>query len=145
MGTKVKSGGGAIDVLIIARPSRFQDGLKVIIQALDWVRQTGLMTEWTAVPDYIQRYQPALVIYDVNDLGSMTWVEAKSLSLSCEKTKCIAIIDRAQQRELADVLGADAILLRGFTTELLYSTMRTLVVAYDPAVPVTRPLSLLQT
>ena len=47
MGTKVKSGGGAIDVLIIARPSRFQDGLKVIIQGLDWVRQTGLVTEWT--------------------------------------------------------------------------------------------------
>ncbi len=144
MGTKVKSGGRAIDVLIVAQPSRFQDGLKVIIQALDWVERIDTVTQWTAVSDYIQRYQPALVIYDVHDLGAMTWVEAGSLRLSCEKTKCIAIIDRAQQRELTQALGADAILLRGFTTELLYSTMRTLIVAYDPAVPVTGPLSQLR-
>jgi hypothetical protein len=32
-------------------------------------------------------------------------------------------------------------LLRGFTTELLYQTMRTLIVAYDPAVPVTGSLN----
>lgn len=144
MGTKMKSGGGVIDVLIVARPSRFQDGLKAIIQALDWVGNVRAIPQWTAVSDHIQHYQPALVIYDVHDLGTMTLVEVESLQLSYAKMKCIAIIDRAQQRELAQAVGADAILLRGFTTELLYSTMRTLIVAYDPAVPVTGPLSQLR-
>lgn len=144
MGNKVKPSDGVIDVLIVAHPNRFRDGLKAIIQALAWVERVGTVTEWTSVSDYVERFHPALVIYDVTDFDTLTWVEAGSLRLSCEDTKCIAIIDRAQQRSMAQSMGADAILLRGFSTELLYSTMRTLIVAYDPAIPVTGPLGQLR-
>ncbi|MBE2220100.1 MAG: hypothetical protein IAF02_01085 [Anaerolineae bacterium] len=140
MGTKVKSGGGVVDVLIVAQPSRFRDGLKAIVQALAWVGKAGTVEQWTAVSDYVLRYQPAIVIFDINDLAPITWVEAGYLRSACQNTKCIAIIDRAQQRSMAQAMETDAILLRGFSTELLYDTMRTLIVAYDPAVPVTGPL-----
>jgi DNA-binding NarL/FixJ family response regulator len=145
MKNKVEPSGGVVDVLIVAQPNRFRDGLKAIVQALTWVEKVGQVSDWTAVPDYVQRYHPALVIYDVSGLDTLTWVESATLRASCKKTKCIAIIDRAQQRSMAQAMGIDAILLRGFTTELLYSTMRTLIVAYDPAVPVTGPLGQLRT
>jgi DNA-binding NarL/FixJ family response regulator len=145
MGNKVKPAGGVVDVLIVAQPSRFRDGLKAIVQALTWVERVGTVEQWTAVSEYVQLYQPAIVIFDMNDLDPITWMEAGFLRASCQKTKCISIIDRAQQRSLAQAMGTDAILLRGFSTELLYSTMRTLIVAYDPAVPVTGPLGQLRT
>jgi len=144
MGIKVNLESGDVDVLVVALPSRLRDGLTAVIQALSWVGRVGAVAQRTAVSDYVQRYRPALVIFDVNDLELMTQVEAKILRASCQKTKCIVIIDRAQQRSMAQVMGAEAILLRGFSTELLYSTMRTLIVAYDPKVPVTGPLSELQ-
>lgn len=144
MGIKVKPGGGVVDVLIVAQPSRFRDGLKSIVQALSWVEQVGTVEQWTAVSDYVQRYQPAIVIFDINDLDTATWIEASTLRLSCQKSKCIMIIDRAQQRSVAKAMGAEAILLRGFSTDLLYNTIRTLIVAYDPEVPVTGPLGQLR-
>lgn len=136
----IKRSDSCVDVLIVALPSRFRDGLKTIVQALTWVERVGVAPGWTAVYDYVQRYQPAIVIFDVTDLNLRTAEDANRLCLACQSAKSIAIIDRAQQREVAQAVGANAILLRGFTTELLYHTMRTLVVAYDPAVPVTGPL-----
>jgi DNA-binding NarL/FixJ family response regulator len=130
----------SVDVLIVALPSRFRDGLKTIVQALTWVERVGVVPGWTAVFDYVQHYQPAIVIFDVADLNLLTAEDANCLCQAYQQAKSIAIIDRAQQREVAHAVGANAILLRGFTTELLYHTMRTLVVAYDPAVPVTGPL-----
>lgn len=140
MGNKAKSNGKLVDVLIVAQPNRFRDGLKSIIQALAWVKRVGTVADWTAVSDYVQCYHPALVIYDIKDLDSMTWLNAKAVRFSYENIKCIAIIDRAQQRSMAKAMATDAILLRGFSTDLLYNTMRPLIVDYDPTVPVTGPL-----
>jgi DNA-binding NarL/FixJ family response regulator len=144
MENKMKPGGGVVDVLIVAQPSRFREGLKTIIQALTWVGKVNTLEHWTAVSNYVLRYHPAFVIFDMSDLDTITWVEAGTLRKSCRKTKCIAVIDRAQQRSKAQAMEADAILLRGFSTDLLYDTMRTLIVAYDPAVPVTGPLGQLR-
>ena len=129
-----------VNVLIIAQASRFRDGLKVIVQALNWVGNVAAFTQETAVYDYVQRYQPALVIFDVDDLGSVTAEEVETIKTTCHNIKCLAIIDRAQQREIAQAMGADVVLLRGFTTELFYHTIRTLVIAHDGTVPVTGSL-----
>jgi DNA-binding NarL/FixJ family response regulator len=144
MGTKAKSNGKLVDVLIVAQPNRFRDGLKSIVQALTWVERVGTVANWTAVSDYVYRYHPAFIIYDIKDLDSIIWREARTVRISFEKIKCIGIIDRAQQRSLAQAMDTDAILLRGFSTDLLYSTMRTLIVDYDPTVPVTGPLGQLR-
>ena len=141
MGNKIKLGSGVVDVLIVAHPSRFRDGLKAVVAALSWVERVGTVGQWTAVSDYVQRYQPAIVIFDVDNLDPVTWVEAEAMRASCNKTKCIAIIDRVQQREVAQTMAADATLLRGFTTDLLYHTIRTMVAVYDPTVPVTGSLT----
>jgi DNA-binding NarL/FixJ family response regulator len=144
MTNKTKSSGGVVDVLIVAQPSRFRDGLKAIIEALAWVERVGTLEEWRVIPEYVQQYHPAIVIFDMSDLDAITWGETGSLRESCQRTKCVAIIDRAQQRSMAQAMKMDAILLRGFSTDFLYDTMRTLIVAYDPAVPVTGPLGQLR-
>lgn len=144
MENNLKPGGRVVDVLIVAQPSRFRDGLKAIVQALAWVNKVGTVDDWIVVPENINRYHPALVIIDIDDISPVTWVEAEMLRGSFQKTKCIAIIDRAQQRSMAQAVGVNATLLRGFSTDLLYNTMRTLIVAYDPAVPVTGPLGQLR-
>jgi DNA-binding NarL/FixJ family response regulator len=145
MGNKVKQGDGVVDVLVVARPSRFRDGLKAVIQALSWVERVGMVDSWAGIPEYLRRFHPAIVLFDIDELDPITWVEAEKLRSACQHTKCIAIIDRAQQRDVAHAMGVDATLLRGFSTDLLYHTLRTMVVAYDPKVPVTGPLTNLRT
>lgn len=145
MANQIKPDGGIVDILIIAQANRFRDGLKAIVQGLDWVGSVGTVAQWTAVPDYVQYYQPAVVIFDVDDLEPVTAGEAEALKTMCRQIKCLAIIDRAHQHDIAQAMGADVILLRGFTTETLYHTLHTLVVAYDAAVPVTKPLGQLPT
>lgn len=141
MGIVTKRSGGNVDVLLVAGPSRFRDGLKTIMQGLTWVERVGVVASWTAVFDYIQLYQPAIVVFDVVELTPMGRDDMNRLRSWCQNAKSIVIIDRAQQRELAQAVAADAILLRGFSTELLYQTMRTVVVTYDATVPVTGPLN----
>jgi DNA-binding NarL/FixJ family response regulator len=114
-------------VLIVARASRFRDGLKAVVQALSWVEQVDVIAGWTAVSQYLTTYQPALVILDASDLSSASWMDIGFLRTACSPFKCLVMIDRAQQRAVAQAVGADAILLRGFSTELLYQTMETML------------------
>jgi DNA-binding NarL/FixJ family response regulator len=114
-------------VLIVARASRFRDGLRAVVQALSWVEQVDVAAEWTAVSKYLTTHQPALVILDAADLSSASGVDIGIMRTACSETKCLVMIDRAQQRTVAQAVGADAILLRGFSTELLYQTMETML------------------
>ncbi len=66
MGMKVKLESTSVDVLIVALPNRFRDGLTAVIQALSWVGRIGAVAQRMAVSDYVRRYRPALVIFDVN-------------------------------------------------------------------------------
>ncbi len=131
-----------VDVLILAQPSRMRDGLKAIVQALGWVKQVDTVEHWFTLSSHLPNNRPVIVIIDLSGLDALSLSKLMEMRKACRNAKCIAIIDRAHQRSDAQTLGADAILLRGFSTELLYSTMRTLMAPFDPNVALNGPLSI---
>jgi len=118
-------------VLVIARQSRLRDGLQAVLRAAPWVDDVVCAEGQTAVTllGFPEMPMPALTILDIEALRDATLREWPGWCTRAGQTQLIVLVGTAQQRPQADALGAEAILLKGFSTETLYQTMERLLKA----------------
>ncbi|MCB8982277.1 MAG: response regulator transcription factor [Ardenticatenaceae bacterium] len=112
-----------VTVLVIARQGRLRDGLQAILQASPWVDEVVCQQPQTAVPFFPLLENPTLIVLDIDVLQTFPQSERHGWRAAAGDPRLIVLVNTAQQRHQALELVADAILLKGFSTETLYRTL----------------------
>ena len=115
-----------MNILLIGHLGRFRDGLEAVLAAHSQVQticcadniSVGLTMLW-------REQRPFLILIDGNQIELEPIDTIKQYSHS--KLPLIFIADTLHQQEAAYAAGADAVLLRGFSKDSLYSTLNSFV------------------
>ncbi len=116
-----------LSLLIVAQPGRVRDSLEVLlnsIPAMAHVRATDdiVLNEQTVENNRLS----SLIVLDVNLTGERAWFLLKQLKEKQLTSKCIVLVESRKQQYRAKALGADAVLLKGFTASEIFVTIEKL-------------------
>jgi DNA-binding NarL/FixJ family response regulator len=117
------------DALVVARPGRLRDGLSALLTALPYVGRVHLADSRSSALAALVEQRPSLILLDagVPDDGMPT-LECRLKAVE-PHARCIVITDDPDRPRVATPGGADAILLKGFTTPQLYLAVERLLSA----------------
>ena len=109
-------------ILVLAEPSRMRDGLQALLETL-WQGPILTGSDTAIISKAITETDQAVVLLDaalanVNVCDTLHW-----LKTTYPKLTCVALVDHIHQEQLAKTAGADAVLLKGFSTEQLYGVV----------------------
>jgi len=114
-------------VLVVAKPGRLRDSLRVLLNSLPGIATVEAMEDARAAMHAMTDCAPDMVILDTsisNDGGQSLLHEIKN---AWPMTCAIAVAQDLEQQSQAVGAGADAALLRGFPTRQLFETIDALV------------------
>ena len=114
--------------LIAARPGRLRDGLRAMLTATPHIVAIDQADEGRAALDLAAQYHPNLVLLDTSLSPSDFKTVLQKLTAETEHPRCLALVDNDRQQLEAKSCGADAVLLKGFSTEMLFSTVENLLI-----------------
>ena len=102
-------------VLIIAHPGRIRDGLRALLRAIPEIGAILQANDSPSASQIIAEYHPDLVLIDSKLVNSNIQSMPKEIKAMSPHTRCILLVDNLQQQSMADVTGADTVLLSGFS------------------------------
>lgn len=114
-------------ILYVAYRDRFREGLQAVLQA--WGRFDNVVCQEpaTAVAALSAGPIPTLSILDADVLDALPWPEWRAWRAGLKESPLLVLISTGQQRSQATSLGANSVLLKGFSTETLYRTITALL------------------
>jgi PAS domain S-box-containing protein len=116
-----------IPVLIVAKPDRMRESLRLLIELRRDTRVVGLADTWASALEMIDQCNPAIVILDTNVSLTDSWERIlKQIKAASFPTRCLVLSDSSQALQAAQSSGADAVLVKGFATEKLFAAIETL-------------------
>jgi DNA-binding response OmpR family regulator len=117
--------------LIVATPGRMRD-------SLSWLLASGLdrvairtADDGRAARRLVAEQCPALVLLDTNLPGEDAWALLELICANGHQSRCLVLADSMQQQRQARNVGADASLLKGFSTVELYAVVERLLAARE--------------
>jgi DNA-binding NarL/FixJ family response regulator len=122
---------GKANVLVVAKPGRMRNSLQTLLQIMPRLKVADLASDKSSAMQILTRYNPALVILDVNLPDCQTWVLLAQIQQTRPQTRCLLFVDSIEQRRAAKLAGADAVLLKGFGTGELFTTIEQLLALYN--------------
>ncbi len=128
-------------VLIIGHAGRLLDGLFTILRSLPGIGEIFTANDFEAGYVLVVRQQPSLVVVDADESFMGDCVFLKKLLSQYRQTRCLVIVNTFDQAAQAKQMGADAVLLRGFSTSALHQVLAALAVIPEKKSG-TRPLDL---
>ena len=112
-----------IALVIIAPPGRQRDGLRVLLQAYDKIALVGEADDLASGAQVIAERAPALAVLQGGEGGEAFWAELRQLKAQCPNVRFTVVVPDYHQAELARAAGADAVLMEGFTSEIMFATI----------------------
>ncbi len=116
-----------VDTLIIASPGRFRDSLSVLLRAGELVSLVGQADNGVSGLKMIDALRPNLVLMDADLPNGDTWDVLEHIKRTWPQVRCLILAHTQQQERDAQTAAADSCLRDGFTTEILFGTLRDLI------------------
>ena len=110
----------AASVLIIGPAGRLRDGLRTILHTFPGIGEIIAAEDFTSGYEQAVKIRPCIVIVDADDSLEDECVLLKQLLSRYDHARCLLIANTMRQAARARRVGADAVLLRGFSTNNLY-------------------------
>ena len=113
--------------LIVASPGRIRDSLKTMLRAVPSIHTILQANDGPSAAKIITEHRPILVLLDSrlanNDIQSVSrQIKAKS-----PQTRCVILVDNAQQQWMAKVADADTVLPIGCPATKFFTTIEGLL------------------
>ena len=115
-------------VLIIGPAGRLRDSLRTILHTFPGIGEVFAADDFKSGYKQAAKNHPSIVIIDADNSLEDECVLLKQLLSRHDHARCLLIANTIRQAARARRVGADAILLRGFSTESLYLTLVDLAV-----------------
>lgn len=120
-----------INVLVVAKPGRIRNSLQALLRIMPRLRMTDLASDDVSAMQIVAQYNPALIIMDVDLPECQAWILLAQLKQTQPQIRCLFFVNSIEQRHTAQIAGADAILLKGFGTLELFTTIEQLIPHYQ--------------
>ena len=121
----------SVSVLIVARPGRTREGLRALLRTIPRIEIVGEVGQGSAALEMVTRERPALVLLNSSLPFEEAWMALKQIKAEWPQTQCIVVADNIPQQGLAQAAGADGVLLKGFATETLFTTIDEVLARID--------------
>lgn len=112
-----------VPVLIVARPGRMRAGLRALLRMIPTIELVGQVDQGLAALERVTQARPALVLLDSSLPFAEMELALRQIKAEWPQTQCIVVADNIPQQGLARAAGADGVLLKGFATETLFTTI----------------------
>jgi len=114
-------------VLLVAKPSRMRDGLRAFIRTIPYLRIVGQADDSPSAQVLVSEQRPALVLLGANLPNDEVQTVLAQTKAECPETRCIVLVDSTQRQWLAEIAGADIVLLTGFPPARFVNTVEELL------------------
>ncbi|MBN1217749.1 MAG: hypothetical protein JXM69_02380 [Anaerolineae bacterium] len=109
--------------LIVASPGRIRDGLRTLLRAVPRIETIFQASDGPSASRIIKDWHPALVLLDSklanNDIQSVS----RQIKTESPQTRCIMLVDHAQQQWMAKIAEADSVLTIGCPAGEFFTTV----------------------
>ena len=120
-------------ILIVTKQSRTLDGLRALLRTLPGVDTIDQVEEGTVALEMISRNRPDLLLV-ANVPHEEAWVILDRLG-DDSSPRCLVLADTPTQKRRAEELGADDVLLSGFSAAELFESIDRLLPRGDSPWP----------
>jgi DNA-binding NarL/FixJ family response regulator len=112
-----------VSLLLVARPGRMRDGLQALLRTIPEIEIVGQADSELQALTLISRQQPALVMLDSSLAPGEMLPMLVQIKDGYPRTRCIVLVENAQQQGAAREAGADTALITGFSAEVLHAAI----------------------
>jgi DNA-binding NarL/FixJ family response regulator len=121
-----------ISTLIAAKPDRLRDGLHLLLSTAPQVSAIEQADDLDSTYELITERPPGLVVLDTNlDIGSVSDV-LRQIKREVPSLPCLVVVANDEQQRVAWDAGADAVLLKGFSSSELLALIEQLIGGKSP-------------
>jgi DNA-binding NarL/FixJ family response regulator len=113
--------------LLVARPGLVREGLQAVLAATGGLDVLEPANDGALAIEKLQIQQPSLVILDASLTQNEMSQTLAQIKQEWPDVRCIAVAANFQQERVLEALGADAVLLQGFSAVSLSTTIKTLL------------------
>jgi DNA-binding NarL/FixJ family response regulator len=122
-------------LLIVARAGTWRDSLITLLRTMPGVCVLDPLVDCSALLQAVPERQPAVVLADINVLDDPPSTLLRELRTYRPSSRCLLFVESYRRKEEARDSGADAVLLKGFSTPELFDTVRDLLTLTDRSSP----------
>jgi len=122
----------SINILIIGDEGRLRDSLRTILLSFLEVDEVSAVTNIDKAQKVIAQNSISLVIIDSSDLLEDKCQALKQIFNQYGSIPCVVIANSMEQRHYSQNIGADAVLIQGFSTDQIHETLTRLLPLSKP-------------
>ncbi len=116
-----------ISTLIVASPDQMRNSLRILLQMVLHLEVIDQADDGLSASRMIASCPANLVFLDANLPDNESWTVLKQIKSKYPQTHCIVLANNSQQKWIAEVMKADSVLLKGFSTTELLITVESLL------------------
>lgn len=114
-------------VLLVAKPSRMRDGLRALLRTIPYLKIVGQADDSSSALALVSEQRPTLVLLGANLPNDEVQTVLAQTKAECPEARCIVLADSFQRQWLAEMAGADSVLLTGFPAAKFISIIEKLL------------------
>lgn len=118
-------------VLIAAKPGRPRDSLHILLKMILGINIIGLASDSSSALAMVSEHHPALVLLDTNLPGEEMTTLLRRIKANGSQSRCLVLSDNFRQQLEARSAGADAALVKGFSTIKLFEAIERLLLEHE--------------
>ncbi len=113
--------------LIVASPGRIRDSFKTMLRAIPRIETILQASDGPSASKIISEYRPALVLLDSKLANNDIQRVSRQIKHDSPQTRCIMLVDHAQQQWMAKVADADTVITLGCPATTFCNTVEGLL------------------
>jgi len=113
--------------LIVTHRESLQNGLQALVMSIPQVDIIGQVDDGSQALEMVREHHPDLVLLDTNLPNDEEWQVLEQIKALWPDIQCIVLADDVHQQREAATLGADIVLLKGFSPAKLAEIIETIV------------------
>ena len=114
-------------LLIVAKPGRMRNSLRALLNSMQGIDVIAQVDDALAALKILEQGYPALMLLDANLPYTDAKVVLQYTKSKWPQAKCVVLAANIHQKRQAKADGADEVLLKGFSANTLFSTIRILL------------------
>jgi DNA-binding NarL/FixJ family response regulator len=104
-----------IPVLLVTNPGRIRDGLRALLRTIPEIGTIYQATDGSSAAQIITKNHPVLVLWESKLFENDMTRISNLIKTMPPETRCILLIDNLRRQPMAELTGADTVLLSGFS------------------------------
>jgi DNA-binding NarL/FixJ family response regulator len=106
-------------VLVVAPPGRLRDGLQAMLRSIPCVRSVERADDGPSALSRMEQHAPDVVLLDENLADEEAWTVSRQIRARWPHVRCLVLTISGWHQQQTHAEDADAVLVKGFTTERL--------------------------